>query len=67
MGARGPAAVVSALVVSGMMNKQIAGKLGLSEITIKVQRGSIMRKMDAKSLAQLVRQADALDGTHASS
>jgi FixJ family two-component response regulator len=45
-----------------MMNKQIAGKLGLSEITVKVHRASIMRKMDAKSLAQLVRQADALDG-----
>jgi FixJ family two-component response regulator len=53
---------VMALVVSGMMNKQIAGKLGLSEITVKVHRASIMRKMDAKSLAQLVRQADALDG-----
>jgi FixJ family two-component response regulator len=53
---------VMALVVSGMMNKQIAGKLGLSEITVKVHRASIMRKMNAKSLAELVRQADALDG-----
>lgn len=53
---------VMALVVSGMMNKQIAGKLGLSEITVKVHRASIMRKMDARSLAELVRQADALDG-----
>lgn len=47
-------------IVSGLMNKQIAGKLGLSEITIKVHRASIMRKMKAKSLAELVRQADAL-------
>ena len=53
---------VMAMVVSGMMNKQIAGKLGLSEITVKVHRASIMRKMNAKSLAELVRQADALDG-----
>jgi FixJ family two-component response regulator len=52
---------VMALVVSGMMNKQIAGRLGLSEITVKVHRASIMRKMDAKSLADLVRQADALE------
>ena len=55
---------VMALVVSGMMNKQIAGKLGLSEITVKVHRASIMRKMNAKSLAELVRQADALDGAN---
>jgi FixJ family two-component response regulator len=53
---------VMALVVSGLMNKQIAGKLGLSEITVKVHRASIMRKMNARSLAELVRQADALDG-----
>ncbi len=52
---------VMALVVSGMMNKQIAAKLNLSEITVKVHRASIMRKMDAKSLAELVRQADALE------
>lgn len=52
---------VMALVVSGLMNKQIAGKLGLSEITVKVHRASIMRKMDAKSLAELVRQADAIE------
>jgi FixJ family two-component response regulator len=51
---------VMALVASGMMNKQIAGKLGLSEITVKVHRASIMRKMKAKSLAELVRQADAV-------
>jgi FixJ family two-component response regulator len=48
-------------IVSGLMNKQIAGQLRLSEITVKVHRASIMRKMNAKSLAELVRQADALE------
>jgi len=48
-------------VVSGLMNKQVAGMLKLSEITVKVHRASIMRKMKAKSLAELVRQADALE------
>jgi FixJ family two-component response regulator len=48
------------LVVSGMMNKQIAHQLGLSEITIKVHRASIMRKMEGHSLAELVRNADAI-------
>lgn len=52
---------VMAYIVSGLMNKQIAGLLRLSEITVKVHRASIMRKMNAKSLAELVRQADALD------
>jgi FixJ family two-component response regulator len=51
---------VMAHIVSGLMNKQIAGKLNLSEITVKVHRASIMRKMQARSLAELVRQADAL-------
>lgn len=51
---------VMGYIVSGLMNKQIAGKLNLSEITVKVHRASIMRKMRAKSLAELVRQADAL-------
>jgi FixJ family two-component response regulator len=50
-----------AYIVSGLMNKQIAGKLNLSEITVKVHRASIMRKMQARSLAELVRQADALE------
>lgn len=51
---------VMALVVTGQMNKQIAGKLELSEITVKVHRGQVMRKMQAKSLADLVRMADRL-------
>ena len=48
------------LVTAGLMNKQIAGELGVSEITVKVHRGNVMRKMGAKSLAELVRMADAL-------
>ncbi len=51
---------VMSFVAAGLMNKQIAGKLNVSEITVKVHRGSVMRKMDAKSLAELVRMADAL-------
>jgi FixJ family two-component response regulator len=51
---------IMSLVTSGLMNKQIAGQLGVSEITVKVHRGSVMRKMGAKSLAELVRMADAL-------
>jgi len=49
-----------AFVTAGLMNKQIAGEIGVSEITVKVHRGNVMRKMDAKSLAELVRMADAL-------
>jgi FixJ family two-component response regulator len=45
---------VMALVVVGLMNKQIAGELGISEITVKAHRGSMMRKMNADSLAELV-------------
>jgi len=47
-------------VVAGLMNKQIAAKLGVSDITVKVHRGSVMRKMGARSLAELVRMSDAL-------
>jgi FixJ family two-component response regulator len=51
---------VMALVTAGRMNKQIAGELGLSEVTVKIHRGAAMRKMGARSLAELVRMADAL-------
>ena len=50
-----------ALVVSGLLNKQIAAELGISEITVKAHRGRVMRKMQADSLADLVRAAAALD------
>ena len=51
---------VIAFVTAGLMNKQIAAELGVSEITVKVHRGSVMKKMGARSLADLVRMADAL-------
>lgn len=50
-----------ARVTSGLMNKQIAAEMGVSEITVKVHRSNIMRKMGAKSLAELVRMADVLE------
>jgi FixJ family two-component response regulator len=52
---------IMTLVVSGLLNKQIALELGISEITVKAHRGQIMRKMDVNSLAELVRVAAALD------
>ena len=48
---------VMALVVSGLLNKQIGGELGISEITVKAHRGKVMQKMKADSLADLVRMA----------
>jgi FixJ family two-component response regulator len=51
-------AEVMAFVTAGLMNKQIAGEMKLAEITVKLHRSSVMRKMGAKSLADLVRMAD---------
>lgn len=52
---------VMAFVATGLMNKQIAAHLGLSEITVKIHRGHAMKKMHAQSLADLVKMAEALD------
>ncbi|TGS53873.1 DNA-binding response regulator, partial [Mesorhizobium sp. M3A.F.Ca.ET.201.01.1.1] len=49
---------VMLLVTEGKMNKQVAGDLGISEITAKIHRGAAMRKMGARTLADLVRMAD---------
>ena len=51
---------IMSLVAAGLMNKQIAAEIGVSEVTVKVHRGSVMRKMGAKSIADLVRMSDAL-------
>jgi FixJ family two-component response regulator len=51
---------VLAFVAAGLMNKQIAAELGLAEITVKIYRGHIMRKMHAKSLAELIRMTETL-------
>ena len=52
---------IMALVILGRMNKQIAGELGVSEVTVKVHRAQIMRKMRARSLPELVRMGDVLN------
>jgi FixJ family two-component response regulator len=52
-------------VTKGLLNKQVAGEMGLAEITVKIHRGNVMRKMGARSLADLVRMAEAL-GIHGS-
>ncbi len=51
---------VMGFVVTGLMNKQVAGRMNLSEITVKIHRGNVMRKMEAQSLADLVRMAELL-------
>jgi FixJ family two-component response regulator len=52
---------VTALVASGLMNKQVANELSISEVTVKMHRGSAMRKLGAKSVARLARMAELLD------
>lgn len=51
---------IMGLVTAGRMNKQIAGEIGISEVTVKFHRASVMRKMNAKSLAELARMAETL-------
>ena len=58
---------VMRLATSGLMNKQIAWEIGLTEMTVKMHRGNVMRKMSARSIADLVRMADGLDLRHADS
>ena len=55
---------VMTLVATGLMNKQVAGELGVSEVTVKVHRGNAMRKMGATTLADLIRMAQALNLNH---
>jgi FixJ family two-component response regulator len=52
---------IMTLVTSGLMNKQIAGEIGVSEVTVKVHRHNVMNKLGARSLADLVRIADLLN------
>jgi FixJ family two-component response regulator len=51
---------VLGFVLSGLLNKQIASEMSLSEITVKVHRGQVMRKMNARSVPELVRMAESL-------
>src|ERR1700730_6596533 len=51
---------VIGFITAGLMNKQVAGEMGVTEMTVKIHRGHIMRKMEARSLADLVRMAEAL-------
>jgi FixJ family two-component response regulator len=55
---------VMTLVTDGLMNKQVAAEIGVSEVTVKVHRHNLMQKIEAKSLAQLVKMADALGLSH---
>ena len=55
---------VMKLVVAGKMNKQVAGDLGISEITVKIHRSAAMRKMGARTLADLIRMAEVVKRTH---
>jgi FixJ family two-component response regulator len=52
---------IMGFVTAGLMNKQIANEIGVSEVTVKFHRGNLMRKMGAKSIAELVRMAEALE------
>ena len=56
---------VMQLVVTGLLNKQIAGELGISEITVKMHRGQVMHKMEAESVVELLRMAEAIATTDA--
>jgi FixJ family two-component response regulator len=55
---------IMAMATAGLMNKQIAGELGLSEITVKIHRGKVSRKMNAKTFADLVKMAELLGLSH---
>ena len=58
---------VMAYVTGGLLNKQVAAEIGITENTVKVHRGNVTRKMGAKSLAELVRMADLLGVRHGTS